>query len=314
MITLEEVLSPENMQLACRRVMTNKGAAGVDGMRVKQLPAHFAKHGANIFAHIRKGGYIPAVVKRVDIPKPNGGTRTLGIPTAQDRVIQQAIAQVLTKHFDPSFSEFCYGFRPGRSAHLAVEQAQRYIAEGYKFVVEMDLTKFFDTVNHDRLMTKVEKHIEDRTLLRLIRRYLSTGIMSEDIVQAKDAGTPQGSPLSPKLSLIVLDEQDKYLEKRGLKFTRYADDNNVYVISERVGRRVLENLTAFIEEKLKLRFKPRLERRVSPEQSEISRLQLCQHNGCAPSAPQEFHKTPRRAEGHLSLRQRDIPEGDHQQN
>lgn len=253
MITLDEVLSPENMQLACRRVMTNKGAAGVDGMSVKQLPAHFAKHGASIFAHIREGIYIPAAVKRVDIPKPNGGTRMLGIPTAQDRVIQQAIAQVLTKHFDPTFSEFSYGFRPGKSAHQAVAQAQRYIAEGCKFVVEMDLAKFFDSVNHDRLMTKLEKHIEDRMLLRLIRRYLRTGIMSEGVVQIRDEGTPQGSPLSPILSLIVLDELDKYLEKRGLKFTRYADDNNVYVRSERAGKRVLENLITFIEGTLKLR-------------------------------------------------------------
>ena len=151
----------------------------------------------------------------------------LGIPTAQDRVIQQAIAQVLTEHFDPTFSEFSYGFRPGRSARQAVEQAQRYIAEGYSCVVEMDLAKFFDTVNHDRLMSKLEKHIEDKMLLRLIRRYLRTGIMTEGMVQARDEGTPQGSPLSPILSLIVLDELDKYLEKRGLRFTRYADDNNV---------------------------------------------------------------------------------------
>ena len=253
MITLEEVLSPENMREACRRVMANKGAAGVDGMTVRQLPAHFERHGASICAHIREGRYIPAAVMRVDIPKPNGGTRMLGIPTAQDRVIQQAIAQVLTEHFDPTFSEFSYGFRPGRSAHQAVEQAQRYIAEGYRYVVEMDLAKFFDTVNHDRLMSKLEKHIEDKMLLRLIRRYLRTGIMTEGMVQARDEGTPQGSPLSPILSLIVLDELDKYLEKRGLRFTRYADDNNVYVRSRRAGERVLENLIAFIEGTLKLR-------------------------------------------------------------
>ena len=254
MITLEEVLSPENMREACRRVMANKGAAGVDGMTVRQLPAHFERHGASIRAHIREGRYIPAAVRRVDIPKPNGGTRMLGIPTAQDRVIQQAIAQVLTEHFDPTFSEFSYGFRPGRSAHQAVEQAQRYIAEGYSYVVEMDLAKFFDTVNHDRLMSKLEKHIEDKMLLRLIRRYLRTGIMTEGMVQARDEGTPQGSPLSPILSLIVLDELDKYLEKRGLRFTRYADDNNVYVRSRRAGERVLENLIAFIALSVKITF------------------------------------------------------------
>ena len=253
MITLEEVLSPANMREACRRVMANKGAAGVDGMTVDRLPAHLEKHGASICAHIREGKYIPAAVKRVDIPKPNGGTRMLGIPTAQDRVIQQAIAQVLTAYFDPTFSEFSYGFRPGKNAHQAIEQARRYMADGYKYVVEMDLAKFFDTVNHDRLMSKLEKHIEDKMLLRLIRRYLRTGIMSEGLVQARDEGTPQGSPLSPILSLIVLDELDKFLEKRGLRFTRYADDNNVYVKSRTAGGRVLETLIKFIEGTLKLR-------------------------------------------------------------
>ena len=228
MITLEEVLSPENMQTACRRVIANRGAPGVDGMTVNEVRAHFEKHGASICAHIREGRYIPAAVKRVDIPKPNGGTRMLGIPTVQDRVIQQAIAQVLSKHFDPLFSEFSYGFRPGKSAHQAIEQTQKYIAEGRTWVVELDLAKFFDTVNHNRLMSKLRQHIEDKMLLRLIRRYLRTGIMSDGVVQVREEGTPQGSPLSPILSLIVLDELDKYLDKRGLKYCRFADDCNCY--------------------------------------------------------------------------------------
>lgn len=253
MITLEEVLSPENMQTACRRVIANKGAPGVDGMTVNEVRAHFEKHGASICAHIREGRYIPAAVKRVDIPKPNGGTRMLGIPTVQDRVIQQAIAQVLSKHFDPLFSEFSYGFRPGKSAHQAIEQTQRYIAEGRTWVVELDLAKFFDTVNHNRLMSKLGQHIEDKMLLRLIRRYLRTGIMSEGVVQVREEGTPQGSPLSPILSLIVLDELDKYLDKRGLKYCRFADDCNCYAKSRKAAERTLENMILFIEGTLKLR-------------------------------------------------------------
>lgn len=192
-------------------------------------------------------------MKRVDIPKPDGGTRMLGIPTVQDRLIQQAIAQVLVEHFDPTFSEFSYGFRPGRSAHQAIEQTQRYIAEGCSWIVEMDLAKFFDTVNHDRLISVLERHCRDKMLIRLIRRYLRTGILADGLVTPRDEGTPQGPPLSPILSLIVLDELDKYLEKRGLKFCRYADDCNIYVASERAGNRVLTNTIKFIEETLKLR-------------------------------------------------------------
>ena len=241
------------MLLACKRVRANKGAPGVDGMTVDELEGHFRRHWASICAHIREGRYIPSPVKRVDIPKPDGGTRMLGIPTVQDRLIQQAIAQVLVEHFDPTFSEFSYGFRPGRSAHQAIEQTQRYIAEGRSWIVEMDLAKFFDTVNHDRLISVLERNCRDKMLIRLIRRYLRTGILADGLVTPRDEGTPQGSPLSPILSLIVLDELDKYLEKRGLKFCRYADDCNIYVGSERAGKRVLENTIKFIEETLKLR-------------------------------------------------------------
>mgnify|MGYP000892539913 FL=1 len=253
MISLEKVLSPQNMLLACKRVRDNKGAPGVDGMTVDELEGHFRRHWASICAHIRAGRYIPSPVKRVDIPKPDGGTRMLGIPTVQDRLIQQAIAQVLVEHFDPTFSEFSYGFRPGRSAHQAIEQTQRYIAEGRSWIVEMDLAKFFDTVNHDRLISMLERNCRDKMLIRLIRRYLRTGILADGLVTPRDEGTPQGSPLSSILSLIVLDELDKYLEKRGLKFCRYADDCNIYVGSERAGKRVLENTIKFIEETLKLR-------------------------------------------------------------
>ena len=253
MISLEKVLSAQNMLLACKRVRVNKGALGVDGMTVDELEGHFRRHWASICAHIREGRYIPSPVKRVDIPKPDGGTRMLGIPTVQDRLIQQAIAEVLVEHFDPTFSEFSYGFRPGRSAHQAIEQTQRYIAEGCSWIVEMDLAKFFDTVNHDRLISVLERNCRDKMLIRLIRRYLRTGILADGLVTPRDEGTPQGSPLSPILSLIVLDELDKYLEKRGLKFCRYADDCNIYVASERAGNRVLTNTIKFIEETLKLR-------------------------------------------------------------
>ena len=253
MISLEKVLSPINMLKACERVKANKGAPGVDGMTVDQIDAHLRQHRASIYAHIRAGTYIPAPVRRVDIPKPDGGMRMLGIPTVQDRVIQQAIAQVLTAHFDRTFSEYSYGFREGRSAHQAIEQTRCYIAEGRSWVVEMDLAKFFDTVNHDRLMAVLERNCRDKMLLRLIRRYLRTGIMDGGLVTVREEGTPQGSPLSPILSLIVLDELDKYLERRGLKFCRYADDCNIYVKSRRAGERVLETTIQFIEETLKLR-------------------------------------------------------------
>lgn len=253
MISLETVLSPQNMLNAQRRVVANKGEPGIDGMTVDQIESHLRRHGASICAHIREGRYIPMPVKRVDIPKPDGGTRMLGIPTVQDRVIQQAIAQVLTMVFDHTFSEFSYGFRPRRSAHQAIEQTRRYIAEGRSWVVEMDLAKFFDTVNHDRLMAALEKRCKDKMLLRLIRRYLRTGIMENGLAEPRTEGTPQGSPLSPILSLIVLDELDKYLERRGLKFCRYADDCNIYVKSQKAGERVLETTIKFIEETLKLR-------------------------------------------------------------
>ena len=253
MITLDQVLSGRNILRATKQVVSNKGAPGIDGMTVDQYEAHHRRHWRSIAEHIRAGSYIPAPVRRVDIPKPNGGTRMLGIPTVQDRVIQQAIAQILVEAYDPHFSNSSYGFRPGRSALEAIEQASRYIKEGKNWVVEMDLEKFFDTVNHDRLMARLAKRIKDKALLKLIGRYLRNGIMQNGLVSPREEGTPQGSNLSPILSLIVLDELDKHLEGRGLSFCRYADDCNLFVSSRQAGERVLEKTIKFIEGTLKLR-------------------------------------------------------------
>lgn len=250
---INEILSWTNISLAIERVRANKGAPGVDGMTVDELEAHFRRNWKSITDHIKHGTYIPSPVKRVDIPKPDGGTRMLGIPTVQDRTIQQAINQVLMPIFDPTFSEYSYGFRPNRSALDAVRKASEYIAEGKSWVVEIDLAKFFDTVNHDRLMSTLARRIDDKALLKLIRRYLKAGIMADGLVSAREEGVPQGGNLSPLLSLIVLDELDKNLEKRGIAFCRYADDCNLFVSSKMAGERVLEKTTKFIEEKLKLR-------------------------------------------------------------
>ena len=253
MITLDQVLSGRNILRATKQVVSNKGAPGIDGMTVDQYEAHHRRHWRSIAEHIRAGSYIPAPVRRVDIPKPNGGTRMLGIPTVQDRVIQQAIAQILVEAYDLHFSNSSYGFRPGRSALEAIEQASRYIKEGKNWVVEMDLEKFFDTVNHDRLMARLAKRIKDKALLKLIGRYLRNGIMQNGLVSTREEGTPQGSNLSPILSLIVLDELDKHLESRGLSFCRYADDCNLFVSSRQAWERVLEKTIKFIEGTLKLR-------------------------------------------------------------
>jgi group II intron reverse transcriptase/maturase len=250
---LEEIFGKENMTKAFRRVISNKGACGIDGMEVEELQPHMDKHWAKIKAKLLEGKYIPSVVREVEIPKPNGGKRKLGIPTVTDRLIQQAIAQELSKIYDKEFSSYSYGFRPGKSAHQAVKQAEVYVNEGSIYVVEIDLEKFFDKVNHDRLMQHLSRRIEDKRLLKLIRRYLSNGIMVDGVVNRRTEGTPQGSPLSPLLSNIVLDELDKELESRGHKFVRYADDCSVYVQSEKAANRVLESLTEYIEGKLKLK-------------------------------------------------------------
>ena len=238
---------------AAGKVIRNKGSAGVDGVTVERLPDLLKQHGENIRQKLRNGTYIPAPVKRVDIPKPNGGTRMLGIPTVLDRTIQQAIVMVIEDAFEPQFSEHSYGFRKSRNAQQAVQAAQQYVKDGHTWVVETDLSKFFDRVNHDILMSRIAKVIDDKPMLKLIRRYLNTGIMENGVVIPREEGVPQGSPLSPLLSNIMLTELDWELERRGLKFCRYADDCNVYVKSEKAAERVLTSLTRYVEEVLKLR-------------------------------------------------------------
>lgn len=251
---LEQLLSRENLLEALKRVETNKGSHGVDGMSVKSLREHIQQNWRTIRQAIEEGTYQPNPVRRVEIPKPNGGgVRMLGIPTVTDRMLQQAIAQVLTPLFDPQFSEHSYGFRPKRRGHDAVRKAREFMKEGYRFVVDLDLEKFFDRVNHDRLMMKLAEKVEDKKVLLLIRKYLQSGVMENGIVQPTIEGAPQGGPLSPLLSNVVLDELDKELEKRGHRFVRYADDCNIYVKTKRAGERVKTSVTQFIEMKLKLK-------------------------------------------------------------
>ena len=250
---MEEVCGRENSKQALKRVKANKGSAGVDGMTVQQLPEYLKQHWPAIREQLLNGTYKPQPVRRVEIPKPNGGMRKLGIPTVLDRFIQQAVMQVLQGRWDPTFSDHSYGFRPGRSAHQAVAQAQQYIAEGYRWCVDLDLEKFFDRVSHDKLMARIETKVGDRRMLKLIRTFLKAGVMEGGLVSPVDEGTPQGGPLSPLLSNIVLDEFDRELERRGLRFARYADDSNIYVRSRRAGERVMASITRFLIRKLKLK-------------------------------------------------------------
>lgn len=250
---MERLVERKNMRTAYSQVMKNKGAAGIDNMPVEALMPHLKEKWPEIREQLVNGEYMPKPVRRVEIPKPAGGMRQLGIPTVLDRLIQQAIYQILSPIFEPTFSNSSYGFRPGRSAHEAILKAKEYQTEGRKWVVDMDLAKFFDEVNHDKLMSKIAKRVKDKRLLLLIRRYLQAGVMSNGLVTASDKGTPQGGPLSPLLSNIVLDDLDKELERRGHAFCRYADDCNVYVKSKRAGERVLESITSFVEKRLKLK-------------------------------------------------------------
>jgi RNA-directed DNA polymerase len=251
---MEEVCERENLMEALRQVKANKGSAGVDGMTVGQLTDYLKQHWPAIREQLLSGTYEPKPVRRVEIPKPDGGgVRKLGIPSVLDRFIQQAVMQVLQRRWDRTFSDHSYGFRPGRSAHQAVAKAQQYIAAGYTWVVDFDLEKFFDRVNHDKLMGQIAKRVEDKRLLKLIRAFLNAGVMENGLVSPSVEGTPQGGPLSPLLSNLVLDELDRQLERRGHRFVRYADDSNIYVRSERAGQRVMESVTRFITQKLKLK-------------------------------------------------------------
>lgn len=250
---IEEVLERNNMLLALKRVISNKGSHGVDGMKTDELREHIKKHWETIKAKILETRYNPSPVRRREISKPDGGVRLLGIPTVQDRLIQQAIAQVLSRIYEPLFSDNSFGFRPRRGAKNAITKSKQYVNEGNRWVIDMDLEKFFDKVNHDILMSKLEKKIKDKRLLTLIRKYLKSGVFINGLIVLSEEGTPQGGPLSPLLANIMLDEVDKELEKRGHKFCRYADDNNVYVKSKRAGVRVMKSLTNLIENKLKLK-------------------------------------------------------------
>lgn len=250
---LEEILDIRNIQRACKQVTANKGAGGVDGMQTDELRDYLHANWQALGADILQGNYKPQPVRKVEIPKPQGGTRMLGIPTVKDRLLQQAIAQWLSPKYEEGFSNYSYGFRPGRNAHQAVLQAQCYLNEGYEYVIELDLEKFFDKVNHDKLMSLLAKQLEDKRTLKLIRSYLTSGIMEGGVTSPRTEGTPQGSPLSPLLSNIVLHELDKELAARGHRYVRYADDCSIYVRSEKSALRVMETITEYIERKLKLK-------------------------------------------------------------
>lgn len=268
---MEMILDRGNLIRAWEKVSGNKGAPGVDGMKIEQLWVYLKRHWSSIKQEILSGAYHPKPVRRKEIPKPDGGVRLLGIPTVLDRLIQQAISQVLVHVWEPFFSECSYGFRPGRTAHQAVMQGKEYMVEGYTYVVDMDLSKFFDRVNHDRLMSRLAERVEDKRVLKLIRSYLRCGVMIEGAAVHSEEGTPQGGPLSPLLSNIVLDELDKELEKRGHKYVRYADDFMIYCKSQKAAERVKLSITQFLSGKLKLK--------VNEEKSAVSRPWLSKFLG-----------------------------------
>ena len=275
---MEEVLRDENLKAAYRRVVRNGGAGGVDGRSVDDLEHQIRTDWPRIREQLLGGAYTPDPVRKVEIPKPGGGMRTLGIPTVMDRMIQQALLQVLTPIFDPTFSEDSYGFRPGRSAHRAVSRAKEHVEAGYRWVVDLDLAKFFDTVQHDVLMARVARRVKDKRVLRVIGRYLRAGIMEGGAASPRTEGTPQGGPLSPLLSNILLDELDRELERRGHRFVRYADDFQVYVRSKAAGERVMASLERFLEKRLRLK--------VNREKSAVDRPWKCRFLG--------FRVTPER--------------------
>jgi RNA-directed DNA polymerase len=294
---IERMLERGNLLKALQAVEANRGAAGVDGMEVKQLRAYLREHWAEIRQQILSGSYEPRPVRRVDIPKTGGGTRMLGIPTVLDRLIQQATHQILSPLWEAGFSPHSYGFRPGRSAAQAVKAAQAHIQSGKRWVVDVDLEKFFDRVNHDVLMARVARKVKDQRLLKLIRRYLESGIMQQGLVEPRSEGTPQGGPLSPLLSNILLDDLDKELERRGHRFCRYADDCNIYVGSRRSGGRVMGSLTRFLKEILKLAVNPKKSAVDRPWNRKFLGFSMTVHRECrvrvAPQAVERFKEAMR---------------------
>ncbi|SFO81662.1 RNA-directed DNA polymerase [Pseudomonas sp. NFACC24-1] len=286
---MERVLAPANLRRAYQRVVSNKGAPGADGMTVDQLADYVKQYWPIVKARLLAGEYHPQGARAVEIPKPKGGTRQLGIPNVMDRLIQQALLQQLTPIFDPLFSDYSYGFRPGRSAHQAIETARAHVVAGHRWCVELDLEKFFDRVNHDVLMACVERQIEDKRVLRLIRRYLEAGVMVGGIVSQRREGTPQGGPLSPLLSNILLNEFDRELERRGHRFVRYADDANIYVRSRRAGERVIAGVERFLSLRLKLT--------LNREKSRVAGSWVCDYLGYGMS----WHQQPRLRVATISL-------------
>jgi RNA-directed DNA polymerase len=267
LVTVEHVVQKDNMHKAWKQVRANKGAPGIDNVLIEEFPEYACKHWEGIKAALLEGTYIPSPVKRVEIPKDSGGTRALGIPTVMDRVIQQAISQVLTPVFDPHFSKDSFGFRPNRSAHQAVRKVEKDIREGYRFVVDIDLEKFFDTVDHDILMNRVARRVRDKGLLRLLGKYLRAGVVVKGRLNRTVRGVPQGGPLSPLLSNILLDDLDKELEMRKHRFARYADDCIILVKSERAGYRVMASVTRYLEKVLKVK--------VNTDKSKVVKAQDC---------------------------------------
>jgi len=266
---LEEILDYRNITKALKQVTSNKGAGGIDNMQTDDLQVYLENNWVSLKQSILEGSYRPQPVRKVEIPKPQGGTRMLGIPTVLDRLLGQAIHQWLSPQYEPGFCENSYGFREGRNAHQAVGQAKKYLEEGKVWIVEMDLEKFFDRVNHDKLMGLLAKRIADKRTLKLIRSYLNSGMMEGGLVSPRQEGTPQGSPLSPLMSNVILDEMDKELEARGHSFVRYADDLSIYVKSEKAAQRVKESTTEYIEKELKLRVNREKTKVSQPQQSTL---------------------------------------------
>ena len=289
---MEEVCERENCWQAYKRVKANKGSPGIDGMKVGELSGYLKQHWPSIREQLLRGTYQPQPVRRVEIPKPDGGVRKLGIPTVLDRFIQQAVMQVLQRRWDPTFSEHSHGFRPKRSAHQAVAKAQQYIAAGHRWVVDLDLEKFFDRVNHDKLMAAISRRVTDKRVLRLIGAFLKVGVLENGLVSPAEEGTPQGGPLSPLLSNIVLDELDRELERRKHRFVRYADDCNIYVRSQRAGQRVMTNVTRLPHATAQAQGERGQECGGSTSRAEVLGVQLQQQQGT---------ETAHRAEGPVAL-------------